>query len=160
MQKNLARMIALAEQHFDARTDPRQIAFTEEDMKYMQTLHPACINEISNDEGPICWVTIIPTSLSNMHRFLLGEFAENELLQNTTSSTPFEAIYLCSALTLPEFRNQKITFNASISAIEQIVSTHEVKALFTWPFSEEGLQLCEKIAQHFHLPLHCLSEQP
>lgn len=160
MLNNLARMIALAEQHFDARTDPRQISFTEEDMEYIQTLHPACMNEISNDQGPICWVTIFPTSMANMQLFLSGKLNENELLRNTSELTPFETIYLCSALTLPEFRNQNITFTTSVAAIEKLLLNHNIQALFTWPFSREGKQLSEKIALHFHLPLHCVAEHP
>jgi hypothetical protein len=151
---NFFRMIQLAESIFDAKQDARQIAFSEQDMAYMQTLHPRVINEAENENGPISWVSIIPTSLEIMHAFLEDKINENELLQNTTIQTPFESIYLCSALTLPEFRMKNITFDLTLSAISEIRNLHPIQALFAWPFSEEGKRLCEKIAAATELNCH------
>ena len=146
-------MIELAEIQFNAKTDPKQISFTENDMEYMQSLHPACMNEISNEEGPICWVTVIPTSKEIMTKMLQGEINENQLLQNTTLDTPLQAIYLCSALTLPEFRMQNITFNVTVKAIQKMKENHPIEALFAWPFTVEGQRLSQKIASQLQLPI-------
>lgn len=145
-KSNFLRMIQLAESIFDAKQDERQIAFTEEDMAHMQSLHPRVMNEAKNENGPFCWVSIIPTSQVNMNGFLEDKLNENQLLQNTTIQTPFESIYLCSALTLPEFRRKNIAFEITLSAISEIRTQHSIQSLFAWSFSEEGKRLCEKIA--------------
>lgn len=151
---NFQRMILLAESIFNSKNDDRQIAFTDEDMEQMQNLHPHVMNEAADENGPFSWVTILPTSKENMLLFLDHQMNEKELLQNTTAQTPFECLYLCSALTLPEYRNKNATFHLTLSAITAISIDHPIQSLFAWPFSESGRQLCEKISKTTQLPVH------
>jgi hypothetical protein len=144
---NLHKMLQLSEAVFNAKADARQIAFTPQDMQHLSSIHPLTLNEKSNEDGPICWVTIIPTSLDIMKQFLSGEIHEKELLNLTHSKTAFEAIYLCSALTLPEYRNQHITFKLALDSIQNIAKDAEIQYLFAWPFSKEGKSLCDKISK-------------
>jgi hypothetical protein len=150
---NLNKMLQLSEKVFHAKGDPRQIAFTPQDMQHLSSIHPFTLNEKNTQEGPVCWVTLIPTSKDIMRQFLDGKIHENELLSLTNASTEFEAIYLCSALTLPEYRNNGMTLDIAVNAIQNISKDAEIQYLFAWPFSLEGKKLSEKIAQVTKIPI-------
>ena len=66
----------------------------------------------------------------------------------------YEAIYLCSALLLEEFRGKGIAQGLAIKAIESIKKDHSIKALFCWAFSKEGEKLAEKVSGLIVLPLY------
>ena len=58
MQKNLERMIRLADEFFDYKDDPEQIAVDEEVMKKLQRLDPSSLSEEANDgrdRSHGCW---------------------------------------------------------------------------------------------------------
>lgn len=54
---NLRRMLDLVDKVFETKSDPNQLSFTEEDMEDLQALHPACLNELSNEDGPYAWIS-------------------------------------------------------------------------------------------------------
>jgi predicted GNAT family acetyltransferase len=78
-------------------------------------------------------------------------FNANEL---TPLNAKYEAVYLCSALLLEEFRGKGIAQRLCIEALEGIKKAHSIKALFFWAFSKEGEKLAEKISGLIDLPLH------
>ena len=144
---------------FHAKADPRQIEFTPQDMQHLSSIHPFTLNEKNTSNGPICWVTLIPTSKIIMNEFLSGRIQENQLLSLTHSDTPFESIYLCSALTLPEYRKKGITLEIAVNAIQNICKDSKIEYLFAWPFSMEGRKLCKKIAQQTNIPIQFFEYQ-
>jgi hypothetical protein len=150
---NFLRMIALAEETFSARTDPKQLDVNEEVINKLHELHPATLSEHTDGDGPVVWILVIPTTQELMNRFLKKEIGESELLELTKPGTSFDAIYLCSALVLPEFRKKGIAYQLTLDAIRAIRKDHPLKSLFVWPFSEEGKQLARKIAKEASLPL-------
>jgi predicted GNAT family acetyltransferase len=89
-----------------------------------------------------------------MNLFLEGKLTERELLEQTQPGDNFEAIYLCSAYVLPEFRKQGLTQKLTLDAIKSMQNDHAIKALFYWPFSEEGKQLAQTVASQLMLPLY------
>jgi hypothetical protein len=156
-KSNFERMIALAQEVFDAHNDPEQLDVDEKVIKQLQRLHPSTLSEYNDGNGPTIWVLLIPTSSELMRQFIANKITETQLLDLTPQDKPFEAIYLCSAMTLPEFRSKGITKKLAVSAIEKIRETHPVKTLFVWAFSKEGLGLAQSIASSTALPL--LSKQ-
>jgi GNAT superfamily N-acetyltransferase len=88
-----------------------------------------------------------------MTQFINQKISERELYELTPLNTRYEAIYLCSALLLEEFRGKGIAQGLALKAIENIKMEHPIKALFLWAFSKEGEKLAEKVSRLSGLPL-------
>jgi len=150
---NYERMIQLSEQVFSSRTDPDQLNVNENVMDHLQLIHPDTISEYDDGNGPVCWILCIPTTLDLMNQFINKKISERELYELTPLNTKYEAIYLCSALLLEEFRGKGIAQTLGVRAIENIKIDHSIKALFFWSFSKEGEKLAEKVSELMSLPL-------
>ena len=150
---NYERMIQLSEEVFSSRTDPDQLNVNENVMDHLQLIHPDTISEYDDGNGPICWILCIPTTLDLMNQFINKKISERELYELTPLNTKYEAIYLCSALLLEEFRGKGIAQTLGVRAIENIKIDHSIKALFFWSFSKEGEKLAEKVSELMNLPL-------
>lgn len=153
MSEHFRRMIELAGSVFDTRNDPEQLDVTEEVMERLYQLHPACLSEEVIGDGPVCWILLIPTTEALMQEFIAGRMTEQELLERTPLKSSYDAIYLCSALVLPEYRQRGIAHRLTQEAIKAIRADHPIRFLFSWNFTPEGARLAEKIAQEEHLPL-------
>jgi GNAT superfamily N-acetyltransferase len=153
-KSNFERMIQLSDEVFSSRTDPDQLNINEDVMEHLQRIHPDTISEYDDGNGPICWILCIPTTLRLMNQFINKEISERELYELTPLNTNYEAIYLCSALLLEEFRGKGIAQRLGIKAIENIKIAHSIKALFFWSFSKEGEKLADKVAGLMGLPLY------
>jgi hypothetical protein len=151
---NYERMIQLSDEVFSSRTDPDQLNVDEKVMKHLQLIHPDTISEYEEGNGPICWVLCIPTTLDLMNQFIDQKISERELYELTPLNAKYEAIYLCSALLLEEFRGKGIALKIAIQALERIKIDHAIKALFFWAFSKEGEKLAEKVSGLMGLPLY------
>jgi hypothetical protein len=143
----------MAEDVFSVRSDPDQLSVDEDVIKKLQKIHPASVTEYSEGNGPLIWILLIPTTEVLMHDFISGKITEQQLFDRTPLKEKYKAIYLCSAMTLPECRNKGITKDLSLKAIEKIRKKHPIKSLFVWPFSKEGSRLAERIAETVKLPL-------
>jgi predicted GNAT family acetyltransferase len=153
-KSNFERMIELSEEVFSSRTDPDQLNVNEKVMEHLQLIHPDTISEYDDGNGPICWILCIPTTLNLMYQFINKEISERELYELTPLNINYEAIYMCSALLLEEFRGKGIAQNLAIKAIESIQKDHSIQALFYWAFSKEGEKLSEKLSSLMELPLY------
>jgi hypothetical protein len=151
---NFERMMAIIDGVFETRNDPDQLQVTERDMAKLQALHPATVSEYNEGNGPCVWVLLIPTTRAIMQQFLDGTVSENGILQQTVPGTSFEAVYLCSATTLPEYRGKGITSRITIEAINSMKAEHSITDLFVWPFTSEGEALAKKLADKLQLPLY------
>ena len=151
---NFERMIQLSDEVFSSRTDPDQLNVNENVMERLQLIHPDSISEYDDGNGPVCWILCIPTTLELMTQFINQKISERELYELTPLITKYEAIYLCSALLLDEFRGKGIAQELCIEAIEGIKIDHSIKALFYWSLSKEGEKLAEKISGLIDLPLY------
>lgn len=153
-KSNFERMIALSDKVFSSRIDPDQLDVNEEVMEHLQRIHPDTISEYDDGNGPICWILCIPTTINLMNQFIHQKISERELYELTPLNTKYEAIYLCSALLLEEYRGKGIAQGIAIKAIESIKLDHSIKALFLWAFSKEGEKLAEKVSGSTGLPLY------
>jgi hypothetical protein len=151
---NFERMIQLSDEVFSSRTDPDQLNVNENVMERLQLIHPDSISEYDDGNGPVCWILCIPTTLELMTQFVNQKISERELYELTPLITKYEAIYLCSALLLEEFRGKGIAQGLAVKAIESIKIDHSIKALFVWAFSKEGEKLADKVSGLTGLPLY------
>ncbi len=152
---NFNRMIQLAYETFDAQNDSRQLNVDEVVIEKLKNLHPATVSEYIDGDGPVIWILLFPTSIELMHRFLKEEISENELLDKTIEqkANKLEALYLCSALTLEDFRNKGLTKNLALESIHKIRKDHIITHLFVWNFSKEGSVFSKSLAKSETLPL-------
>jgi hypothetical protein len=146
-------MIKLAEEFFETKNDPEQISVSEEIMNRLHELHPSTMSEKKNENGPIAWVLVIPTTHQLMEEFIAKKINEKELLEKTPAGSEYDALYLCSALVLPEERGKGLAKNLIIDAIRSIQKQHPIKTLFYWSFSPEGKGLAMSVAREIGLPL-------
>jgi ribosomal protein S18 acetylase RimI-like enzyme len=150
---NFERLIRLAEETFDAKNDPDQLNMTDADRAQLARLHPATMSQKADENGPVAWMLIFPTTRALMERFLTGEIGERQLLHETQPGMRYDSVYLCSALVLTEYRGQGIARRLARSALRAITNDHPIKTLFIWPFSSEGDRLASSLAKEFDLPL-------
>jgi GNAT superfamily N-acetyltransferase len=153
IQPNLLRMIQLAEEFFETKNDPSQISVDESALECLRKLHPSTIGEETSEDGPIAWTLVIPTTEETMRRFLACEISERELLERTHADDHSEAIYLCSALVLPEYRGKGLAKHLIRRSIENIRKAHPIQSLYCWTFSVEGRRLAQSVARTVGLPL-------
>lgn len=150
---NYERLIALADQVFEVRNDPEQLDVNEVVMQKLEAIHPSTLSDKDFGEGPILWILLIPTSLELMNQFLDGKINERKLFELTNPGMNYEAVYLCSALVLEEYRNKGYATEVTVEAIRHIQKDHTIKSLFYWPFSEGGKKAAQAIAAQLQLPL-------
>jgi predicted GNAT family acetyltransferase len=147
-------MIQLATDVFDVKNDPDQLNVNPEIIERLRKMHPSTMSEYNDGNGPVAWVLVIPTTTDLMNKFLNNEITENELFELTPMDAEYDALYLCSALVLEEFRHKGITKQLAITAIENIRKVHPIKSLFVWAFSKEGDLASDAIAKEVNLPLY------
>jgi predicted GNAT family acetyltransferase len=146
-------MIQLAEDVFAVRNDPDQLDVNQEVIERLKKIHPSSVSEYDEGNGPVAWLLLIPTTNDLMNRFLENKITEKELFERTPLDTDYDAIYLCSAMVLEEFRRKGITKRMALTAIEEIRKDHPIKALFVWPFTKEGNLSAGRLSQLTDLPL-------
>jgi ribosomal protein S18 acetylase RimI-like enzyme len=146
-------MINLAEEVFAVKNDPDQLDVNEEVLKRLKNLHPATVSEFDDGNGPVAWVLLIPTTQILMNRFLENKISEKELFNLTPPNVKYDAIYLCSAMVLEEYRRKGIAKKLTVDAINKICKDHPIQSLFVWNFTKEGIIASESIARKIFLPL-------
>ena len=151
---NFERLVQLADEVFEVRNDPNQLDINPEVMDKLRKIHPSTISDFDEGNGPVAWILVIPTTTDLMNKFLEGAVTEKELFNLTPLNVPYEALYLCSALVLEEYRRKGVAKKLSLQAIENIRKEHPLKALFVWPFTKEGELAAESLAHVLGLPLN------
>ncbi len=147
VKSNLDRLIQLADDVFDIKHDPDQLNVNQKVLQRLEKMHSSTVSEEIQGNGPVAWMLVIPTTLELMNRFLKGEISEKELFKLTPLNIAYEALYLCSALVLEEYRRKGITKRLALEAINNIRKDHPLKALFVWPFTKDGDLAAERIAE-------------
>lgn len=151
---NFERLIKLADEVFAVKDDPSQLDVNQDVLEHLHQMHTSTISEYNEGNGPVAWVLIFPTTLDLMNQFLENRISEKELFDLTPLETTYNAVYLCSALVLEEYRRKGITKRLALQAIGNMRKDHPLKALFVWAFSPEGDLAAETIARLAELPLY------
>jgi ribosomal protein S18 acetylase RimI-like enzyme len=150
---NFERMIDLVNEVFDTKNDPGQISVTPEDRAKLEQIHEYTLNEVDYGDGPVMWLLLIPTTTGHMNRFVSTEISEQQLLDLTPIGEKYDALYLCSATSLPEYRGKGLAKQVCLDAIAHIRADHPIASLFVWPFSKDGDGLASALAKTLDLPL-------
>jgi GNAT superfamily N-acetyltransferase len=154
IKDNFQRLVQLADEVFAYKDDPDQLNVNPRVLDKLHQMHPLTLSDYSDEGGPVVWLLVIPTTTALMHRFLIKEISEKELFELTPLNIKYDALYLCSALVLEEYRRKGITLRLLLEAIEAIKRDHPLESLFVWPFTKEGNKLAEKVAQLTQMPLY------
>ena len=120
----------------------------------LRMLHPATISEYDDGNGPVAWIILIPTTLDLMRSFVQGNISEKDLFAMTMPGKQYDAIYLCSAMVLKEYRRKGFAKRLTLAAIDAIRKDHPIQALFVWAFSKAGDLGSENMAVLTSLPLY------
>jgi hypothetical protein len=147
-------MLQLVGSFFDVKNDPEQLDVDEKVIEKLKEIHPATMSEYVEGDGPVVWILLIPTTYQVMEHFVKEEISEKQLLEETTPGQVYEAIYLCSASVLEEYRRKGLAKKTGLQAIQKIMKDHPIKALYYWPFSAEGKALAESASKILGLPLY------
>ncbi len=147
MSKNFARMMQVIEDTFAMRDDPGQIEVNAQQRRKLEALHASTLSELANEDGPLIWVLLVPTTRALMYAFLDGSISEKELLEQTPVGVAYDCLYLCSVSALPEVRGKGKSKDLCLQAIRAIAANHPIQCLFVWPFSKEGLLLAQGIGK-------------
>lgn len=144
----LNKTMAIAEEFFGTANDPEQILINLESFLKLQRLHKKTfVCQIKNDQ-PISWVIVIPTQKKIAEDFLSGQINERQLLDFSQPQEKFEALYFCSAFTVPKHRGNNYSSELFQEAVREISLVDEA-IFFAWPTSEEGKHLVEKLEDIF-----------
>ncbi|MBK6952864.1 MAG: hypothetical protein IPH24_12655 [Crocinitomicaceae bacterium] len=144
---NYQRMFQIIDDVFATREDPDQLQVDEEVIKKLNEIHPSCLSEMADENGPVIWALMIPTTEKVMDDFLSGKISERELLDQTRVGENFTCLYLCSVTTLPEYRHKGKTKNICLNAIEDIRTNFPIATLYVWAFTPEGESLAQEISR-------------
>lgn len=144
----------LAEEVFYSRNDDEQISVTPEERTLLEAIHPKALSGMEDEDGPIVWILLVPTTTEIMQQFIAGSITELELLHLTQPDTAYKAIYLSSALVLPEYQRKGLGGKVALDGINSIRSEHQIGALFYWPFTNEGREMAQSLARKTGLPLY------
>jgi GNAT superfamily N-acetyltransferase len=147
------RMIRLAAEHFHPSEDPSEILVTEALLGRLRHMHPSTVSEECDEAGPIAWVLVLPTTHELIVRFLATDITERQLFEATPDDATYDALYLSSALVLPEYQRRGIARRLIIDAVRSIGEDHPISELAFWPFNDVGRRLAESVARDCGLPL-------
>lgn len=159
-KSNFDRMLELADEVFASRSDPNQLDINEQVLEHLRKIHPATVSAQDDGNGPVAWLLVIPTTHELMDLFLKGNITERELYERTPLNTLYDALYLCSAMVLEEYRRKGIMKNLTLGAVEAIRRDHPINSLFVWTFSEEGRMGAEELSRRLGLPLYLRTSPP
>lgn len=150
---NYKRMMSLIDEVFETRNDDNQIQVNKQELKKLTLIHPLTLTEVANEDGPVIWLLVIPTTAEMMYDFLSSKISEKQLLALTPLHTKYNVLYLCSVTTLPEYSGKGKTYELCINTINAIAKEHPIEFLLVWPFTKAGEALAIKIANASGLKL-------
>ncbi len=148
---NFQRMIRLADEFFETKNDPSQITITEEVMEQHRSIHPATMGEIADEQGPLAWTIVIPTTRAIRNQFMKGQIGEAELLKLTLANIQSAADNkrfssdLSSSHTAGPAQNEP---NRIVNEYSQFTSVYLCSALVLPEFRGKGLAkkiVCDSI---------------
>ena len=146
-QEVLNMMNTVAESIFGTAKDPEQMSISMDSWDKLQALNENCVLYEQNDGGNlISWIVVMPTTKDLMHKFLNKEINEQQLLDQTKAQDKYSALYLCSGITLPDYRRQGHALKLFLDVIKRMPLTGDYQ-LFAWPTTPEGKKLADRIFQ-------------
>ena len=147
------QMMFIAEAIYGTHDDPEQMRICDESWRKLQSISSNCLRyEVDSEGKPISWVLALPTTIELMERFLTRQINEQQILDLTPQLPMYDAVYLLSAITVPEHRRRGLSFQLGLETLQLLPITPNAK-LFAYPVSAEGAALTEKFAAFLNRPI-------
>ena len=141
----LAKEMQIAEAIFGTENDPDQMPITNESIAKLDSLcRDWLVSEVYDNGEPISWAIAMPTQKHLAQDFVSGKITERELLDLTVPQNIYDAVYLVSVITVPEYRGKGL----GTKVVKQVLQNMPVvddAIYFAWPTSDEGRALVNKI---------------
>jgi len=135
-------LVVATDEIFHTESDDTQIPASQESREKFFALDSHCLAVDVDDAGePRGHVLLIPTQRALVERFLKSEITEKEMFDLTQKSDSYDALYLCSALTMPKYRRRGVALNLLTTTVEKFTSRYPIDLIFAWPYSDEGMKL-------------------
>lgn len=143
-QETIGKIREMSERYFGTANDPNQMQVSEWTVGRLNGLHPLTLHARIGNGEPISWTVAIPTSKEAAERFLRGEISERELADTASPSDRYEALYLCMAFTVPEYRGRGYATELFLEALAGM-PLEEDSLIYAWIWSEEGERLVKRL---------------
>ncbi len=146
--------IRVAEDAFETSASLDQIPATQETFNKLKSLDPnSILYDVSPENKLRAWVVVVPTSKDLMNKFLSKEIGERGVLDMSVPGNEYSSVYLCAAVTLPEYRRQGIANTLIKEAVSRMPLSQDCE-FFGWPTSVEGEMLVKKLEEETGKIIH------
>ncbi len=136
----------ITERFFGTAVDPEQIPIVPESREKMKKLSPYCFHTaFDSNDNPVSWVIRIPTTRELKEKFMRKEITEREMFDQTVPAQTYDALYLCTSFTIPEFRRKGIARALTIETIEKFKENSPNIQLFSWIYSSDGEKFVDSL---------------
>ncbi len=126
-----------AENIYGTKDDPEQIPISDESYKRITRINPDTLLYLDDGKGNVLsWSVVLPTTRTLADLFIDGEISERELFDRTPEGGIYDALYICSIITLPEHRRKGYATVLLKDAIARFPVANEY--LFADGWSKEG----------------------
>ena len=149
----LQKIMTITERFFETATDPEQIPTKKDSLRKLLALHPGTFQYRIENNEPVSWVMVLPTSNALAEKFLQDQITERELLDMTEPQPEYDAIYLCAAFTVKGYRRKGHVLDMLKDALCTIPHAQNVK-IFAWPYSDEGEFLIRRLERELGTTIH------
>jgi len=129
-----------AERMYGTSADPDQIPINDESYRKITAISPDALLCLEDAQGSLLsWSVCLPTTRELADLFCEGTITEKELFERTPVGITYDALYLCSIITLPEYQRRGY---ASTLLREGIARFPEANTyLCVWAWSKGGRAL-------------------
>lgn len=110
------------------------------------------------NEIPIAWSLVLPTSKEIKGRFLNGEINEKKLFEISTKNPSFESLYLFVVVVLPEHRQKGLAKELMNYQINYFKDKYNINDFFAWIFSTEGDKLVKSLERENSIKVDYISK--
>ncbi len=150
----IQKQMKIAEEIYGTGSDPDQMPVTIESAKKLDRLCSGWLETEFDEAGePISWAVVMPTQKVLAEKFLNKEITERDLLGMTEPAGAYDAVYIVSVITIPEYRGKGLGTKVVERAVSNMPVTSDA-VYFTWPTTKEGEAMLYKRRQSIPFQIH------
>ncbi len=140
----MEKQMKIAEEIFGTESDPDQMPINDETRKKLNSLCSGWLETEFDEAGePISWAVVMPTQRALAEKFLLNQISEKDILEMTETADIYDAVYLVSVITVPEYRGKGLGKMVVERAMANMRATPDAM-YFSWPTTPEGEGMFKK----------------
>lgn len=149
-REDLLASAAIAEDAFRTAEDPTQVQIRPGGGTWLIDNIPECMRVIRYDKQVVGSTLIVPTSREVMQLFLNKKINEAELFARVRAAAApiWEAIYLCSAVLLPEHRGKGVATTSAMLSIDWVLANKNPRPdFYVWPTNADGMHATQRMKE-------------